>query len=189
MKWIRTFPAKIPDNRSYVVDNIPIAYMDKNYLIVLENLIDDTVIVEWDIAFGQEDIETFEKHISDSPNIVHVAPYMLYASGSSLGVPGTAKKSEWAHRKIANVPAEILGSMVDTPIEGSIKTSQFISRQDNECDFFAFGMIYLPLGVVQKYLATEPAFVNDCEFSEWHSKTIKTKVPVHWDVHAVHLHY
>ena len=58
MKWIRTFPAKIPDNRSYVVDNIPVVYMDKNYLVVLENLIDDTIIVEWDIAFGLEDVET-----------------------------------------------------------------------------------------------------------------------------------
>ena len=189
MKWIRTFPAKIPDNRSYVVDNIPVVYMDRNYLVVLENLIDDTVIVEWDIAFGQEDIETFEKHISEGPGKVHVAPYMLYASGSSLGVPGTAGKSEWAHRKLASVPASVLGSMITEPVEGSIRTSQFVSRKDTECDFFSFGMTYLPLKIVHQYLDTKPSFVNDSEFSEWYSSAIGIKVPIHWDVHPVHLHY
>ena len=66
---------------------------------------------------------------------------------------------------------------------------QFVSAKEPECDFFAFGMIYLPLEIVRRYLETKPAFVNDCEFSEWHHKTIGTKVPIHWDVRPVHLHY
>lgn len=165
MKWIRTFPAKIPDNRSYVVDNIPIVYMDKNYRVVLEGMIDDTIIVEWDIAFGLEDIEKFEKHIADSPDQVHVAPYKLYTAGTG--------KPEWAHRNFIAPP----------------DYTQFVSKKDPECDLFGLGMTYVPLGITQTYLETDPEVVDDCEFSEWHRVNIKKKVPIHWDINVVHLHY
>jgi hypothetical protein len=165
MKWIRTFPVKIPDNRNYVVDNIPVVYMDRNYLVILENLIDDTVIVEWDIAFSLEDIQRFEKHIADSPDRVHTAPYKLYNIGTG--------KPEWAHRKFLRPP----------------DFSQFVSTGEPESEFFGFGMTYLPLAIVQQYLETKPQFTDDCVFAEWHRKVIGTKVPIHWDVHPVHLHY
>ena len=46
-------------------------------------------------------LRQFEKHISDSPGKIHVAPYRLYASGSSLGPPGAV--IEWVHELLGHI--------------------------------------------------------------------------------------
>jgi hypothetical protein len=165
MRWIRTFPASIPDGRSYVTDTLDRAYMnDYNYVPVFEQFTDDTVITEWDLAFGPETMAAFTAHIAADPGRVHVAPYRLYPRSTGLPEP------VWAHRHAA----------------GGVR---WVSEGDPECDWFSFGLAYLPLVIVRAYLATRPERTGDSLFSRWHHETAGARVPVHWDVRPVHLHY
>lgn len=166
MKWIRTFPAEIPPGRSYVVDGLQRVLMDGyNYVPVFEQLDDDTVIVEWDLALSPDDMAKFTWHCMTQPNRAHVAPYRLYPRSTALPDP------VWAHRQA--IPAG----------------GGWVSDGDPVCQLFGFGLVYLPLGLVRSYLATRPDVTGDSEFSRWHHEHGHGPVPIHWDVRPVHLHY
>jgi hypothetical protein len=166
--WVRTWPAKIPEGRSYVVDGLPRIVMDSyNYVPVLEQLAENkvgTVIIEWDLAVSAESHKRFNSICRHDPFRVHVAPYQLYPRSTNLPKP------VWAHRRVGRNPP-------------------WITRRDRECDLFGFGLVYLPLAIVQKHLATDPGVTSDSRFSQWHHAARLGPVPVHWDVRPVHLHY
>lgn len=168
MRWVRTWPAKIPLGRAHVVDLLPRIEMDSyNYVPVLEQIADggeDTVIVEWDIAVSFEDRQRFTEICECSPDRVHVAPYRLYPVSTNLPEP------VWAHRNANRHPP-------------------WIAKYDLECDLFGFGLVYLPHAIVAKYLATSPETTGDAIFSQWHHRERLGPVLVSWDVRPVHLHY
>lgn len=169
MRWVRTWPARMPpeeDPRSYVTDRLPRVLMDHDYAPVLAGFTGDTVVVEWDIAFGPDDMQAFENHVARAPGRIHVAPYRLYPKSTSL--PGPV----WAHRHYHG-PTSI----------------PWIEEGDPFCDWFGFGFIYFPLTIVHRYLQTNPVNEGDSSFSRWHFDEIGETVPVHWDVRPVHLHY
>lgn len=165
MRWVRTWPAKIPVGRAYVSDLLPRIEMDSyNYVPVLEQLDGDTVIVEWDLAVSFEDRGKFTAQCVAEPDQVRVAPYRLYPVSTHLAEP------VWAHRKVARHPP-------------------WINQFDGTCDLFGFGLVYLPHSIVSKYLATAPETTGDALFSQWHHAQGLGPVPVSWDVRPVHLHY
>jgi hypothetical protein len=165
VRWVRTFPAEIPEGRAYVSDGLPRLVMSGfNYVPVLEQLDGDTVIVEWDIAVSFEDRDRFTELCSADPDRVHVAPYQLYPVSTHL--PGPV----WAHRVATRHPP-------------------WINQWDGTCDLFSFGLVYLPHAIVRRYLATMPAVTGDALFSMWHYAEEFGPVPVHWDVRPVHLHF
>jgi hypothetical protein len=165
VRWVRTWPAKIPVGRAYVSDLLPrIEMADYNYVPVLEQLDEDTVIVEWDVAVSFEDRERFTKICAADPYGAHVAPYRLYPVSTALLEP------VWAHRRLGRNPP-------------------WINERDSACDLFAFGLVYLPHQIVQHYLATKPEVTGDAIFSKWHHDVKFGPVPVHWDVRPIHLHY
>ena len=99
MRWVRTFPAEIPEGRSHVVDGLPrIEMADYNYVPVLEQLGEDTVIVEWDLAISFEDRDRFTELCAADPDRVHVGAYRIYPVSTNLAEP------VWAHRKVARLP-------------------------------------------------------------------------------------
>ena len=172
MQWIRTWPAKMPLTdgpsgypRNYVVDQLPRIEMDCDYIPVFRQLTEDTVIVEWDIAFGPEETAAFEKHVNLAPGRIHVAPYRLYPRSTMW--PGPV----WAHRHNRD------------------GRQPWIAEGDPSCDWFGFGFIYFPLPVVHRYLQAAHANEGDSGFSRWHHETTGSSVPVHWDVRPIHLHY
>lgn len=165
MRWVRTWPARIPVDRSYVVDQLPrIEMADYNYVPVLEQLDDDTVIVEWDIAVDAVDILRFSSACLAEPDRVRVAPYRLFPRSTNL--PETV----WAHRRVGQNPP-------------------WITEDVPECDLFSFGLVYLPHSIVTRYLATKPEVTGDAIFSKWHHSQGLGPVPVAWDVRPIHLHY
>lgn len=165
MRWVRTWPTKIPNDRSYVVDQLPRIEMDSyNYVPVLEQLDGDTVVVEWDVVVSQEDIGLFTLLCQLEPNRVRVAPYRLYPVSTNL------PDAVWAHRRFGRLP-------------------QWIREGEPYCDQFGFGLVYLPHSIVAKYLATSPEVTGDSIFSQWHHDAGLGPVPVSWDVRPVHLHY
>jgi hypothetical protein len=78
VKWIRTWPERIPPFRGYVVDMMERAVMDTDYFPVLAALDTDTVIIEWDLAVSLEDMLAFTAACEADPGTVRVAPYRLY---------------------------------------------------------------------------------------------------------------
>lgn len=168
MRWVRTWPAKIPVGRAYVSDLLPrIEMADYKYVPVLEQIVvagEDTVIIEWDLAVSLEDRERFTITCAADPDRVHVAAYPLYPVSTGLPEP------VWAHRKVGRNPA-------------------WITKGEPWCDLFSFGLVYLPHAIVSKYLATAPEVSSDDLFSRWHHREGLGIVPVHWNVTPVHLHY
>jgi hypothetical protein len=86
MKLVRSWPANIPEGRSYVVDDIERFVMgaDNDTQFDYRRLVDyddDVVLIEWDIAVGGEQLRTFIDRARAEPDRVRVAPYLLYRGG------------------------------------------------------------------------------------------------------------
>jgi len=170
VKWARTWPASIPPGRSYVTDQLPRIVMDGDYRPVLASLEQDTVITEWDLAVSLEDMLAFTAACEADPGTVRVAPYRLYhRKRDGQPVPVWAHQSAWHYAPL---------------------TGRHIGDGEPACDWFGLGLAYLPLAVVQKFLASGPARpVTDKTFSQWHHDAGLGPVPVEWGVRPVHLHY
>ena len=184
MRWLRSFPASPPAGRAYVQDDLPRLVNDQYDYSGLGELDDDVLLLEWDIAASREDRERFAQHASDRPGEVLVAPHTLYhvAPGISL-----------AHRVL---------------IGPNYGDERWITPWDMECDYFAFGMIYLPRDLIRGFLATPaPARgrspylppdetrypYTDCRFidqtfSVWHRHSMARRTRIDWSVFPVHLH-
>jgi hypothetical protein len=170
VRLIRSWPQQIPPHRSYVQDDLERLVMTDHDYRVLAGLDDDLVLLEWDIAVGQEELRAFIARVRADPTAVLVAPYRLYEAHS-----GRPSKPAWAHRRF---------------VRGDMFT-EFISPGDEFCHLFGFGMVYLPRDLVRRYLAdnADEQF-NDVRFSSWHYRhSDRPNVPIMWDARPVHVHY
>lgn len=174
MKLVRSWPAVIPEGRSYVVDDIPKFLMgddgerqfDYRGLVDLD---DDVVLIEWDIAVGGEQLATFMGRAAAEPDRVRVAPYLLYRRGT---------------RQPKCVPFYVHRIRYDA-------VRRWAQPGDTHCQYFGFGLIYLPAELIQKFVAqmNPRSHFGDTEFSRWHMLNVSRDVPIDWDCHAVHLHF
>ncbi len=171
MKLVRSWPAVIPEGRSYVVDDIPRFIMDGFDYRGLADLDDDVVLIEWDIAVGGEQLERFMARAAAEPDRVRVAPYLLYRGKRE----GQTQIPFYCHR----VREQGMRTWVKGP-------------DDTYCHMFGFGLIYLPAEIIRQFVAqmNPAAHFGDTEFSRWHMRHAKYRnVPIEWDCHAIHLHY
>jgi hypothetical protein len=105
-----------------VVDSIERFTMrDFNYRD-LPTLGDDVVLLEWDIAVGQQDLRRFIQRAAATPDRVLVAPYRLHNMDP--------KRAVWAHRR---------------------NMFEWVDDDEPECYMFGFGMIYLPLALISVF--------------------------------------
>jgi hypothetical protein len=84
MRLLRSWPSRIPEGRSYVVDDIERLVIDNHSYGPLSAVDDDVLLLEWDIAIGQEDLRHFADHAAKDPDRVLVAPYRIYADTYNL---------------------------------------------------------------------------------------------------------
>jgi hypothetical protein len=59
---------------------------------------------------------------------------------------------------------------------------------------FSTGMIYIPKEIIKRLDEADDLIqwhnnLNDSKFAFWHYYKVGEKVPVHWDVRPIHLHY
>lgn len=171
-EWVRTWPNRelhyLPMmGRRFVWDpSIRLIEMDKDYRPVLASLDRSTVITEWDIAFDQAGRDTLEAYIAESPWQVHSVPYRLWPASTGLTEP------VWVNR-----------------YEMSDNTYRWVNQWDSACDLFGFGFTYLPIELIREFMATNPGPASDTTFSQWHINSVGRRVPIHWDVAAIHLNY
>lgn len=175
MRLVRSWPAVVPEGRSYVQDGIERLVMDRYDYRILADVDDDILLLEWDIAVGLDDLERLIERCQSESWRVQVAPYRIY---QSLSGRSYYFHPLWAHRRYEG-----------TPTEG---TTRIIQVSDLTCHLFGFGCVYLPRNLVRKFLDWYPPtdHFDDVAFSSWHYiYGPDPEVPVHWDVAAVHLHY
>lgn len=172
MRLIRSWPAKIPEGRSYVQDGIERLVMDGYDYHCLEQIDDDVLLLEWDIAVGAHELLRFADRAKATPERVLVAPYPIYRSTLSLVDLGRSV-----------YPMRLYN-------EGNY-TMRWCTPEDPECHTFGFGMTYLPRQLIKEYLADDyPGLFNDVAFSQWHYLHAEPReVPIAWDCPAVHLNY
>ena len=192
LRWYRTMPYNPSSlGHSYIVDDPRLVtpfYNDgyNNYRPVMEFLSTDAVLLDWDMAVSREDRQRFEQHIADDPDIVHVAPYRLYPGPKHADVP--AGESRWAA-----FPAEAIRERLPAGNPEHLtpgREDPHIREGEPYAAIFGFGMVYLPLEAVRKFLAecSTPG-VTDSVFCIWHYRVQGKEAPVHWDVRPVHLNY
>lgn len=172
MRLIRSWPAKVPEGRAYVHDSIERLVMDGYDYHCLEPVDDDVLLLEWDLAIGRDELARFAERAKASPDRVLVAPYPIYRS--TLGLHNL-NRPVWPFRLY----------------NANNYSTRWVSRDDEFCHMFGFGVIYLPRQLVKRYLGdTGAAPFNDVTFSQWHYlHSGQPEVPIAWDCPAVHLNY
>lgn len=173
MRMLRSWPAQIPEGRAHVVDGIERLIMSGYDYRLLDDIDDDILLLEWDIAVGLGQLETFVSRCETEPGRVRVAPYLIYQSLSGHTYPFHPL---WAHRRYEG-----------TPETGHTRT---ITPHDTTCHLFGFGMVYLPRRYVRGFLDFWDGHFDDAAFAGWHYRNAdEPEVPIDWDVPTVHLHY
>jgi hypothetical protein len=152
-----------------------------HYGTLLDEVADDVLLLEWDIAVGKEELLAFADRARQSPDRVLVAPYRIYADRYKL-----PSGDIWAHRHWDGKPGYTI-----IP-EGAMP----ISTGDQTCNLFGLGMVYLPRELVQEFRSPKwgsdfgwSNHFGDNEFSMWHYLNVTHDVPVMWEVRPVHLNY
>ena len=179
MRWLRSFPAVVPPHRAYVMDDMErllLADYDYSPLAAID---EDVCVLEWDMAASREDRAAFAASAERRRSHILVAPYRLYTVDPTGPV--------WCHRRVG--------------LDGG---EQWIAECEPICDYFGFGLIYLPRELVRAFLVAPapergcppglgPAQYSDCRmhdqtFSVWHHRSGYGPVMVDWSVRPVHLH-
>jgi hypothetical protein len=174
MRLVRSWPVRIPEGRAHVVDEIERLVIDNHHYGPLAAIDGDILLLEWDVAVGQEDLRHFARHALQDPARVLVAPYRIYAD--TYGLPADI----WAHRRWDGT-----GAGTVTPVGAT-----GVSTGDPTCNLFALGMAYLPRSLVRRFCADGwSTHFGDKEFSMWHYQRVNREVPICWDVRPVHLNY
>lgn len=179
MRWVRSWPRVIPPGRAYVVDDMERIVLDDYDYTPLGKIDEDVIVIEWDMALSREDRDRFARIAERHPRRVIVAPYKLYH---------VADQPVWAHRLVDRHGRE-----------------SWVQGGETYCDYFGFGLIYLPRELVRAFLAapapergrspfllpsqsyTDSRF-HDQTFSVWLSRA-GDMAHIAWDVRPVHLHY
>jgi hypothetical protein len=174
MRLLRSWPARIPEGRAHVVDTIERLTIDNHHYGPLAEVDDDCLVLEWDMAVGQEDLRQFAARARRDPRRVLVAPYRIYAD--TYGLPCDI----WAHR---TWNGDGMGTVIPRgalPVRDGAPT----------CNLFGLGMVYLPRDLVRGFFAaTFAGHFGDKEFSMWHYQHVDREVPITWEVRPVHLNY
>lgn len=174
MRLLRSWPRTIPEGRAYVVDEVERLVIDNHHYGPLLDVDDDVLLLEWDIAVGQEDLYGFADTARQDPGRVLVAPYLIYADAYQLPA------DIWAHRAWDGTGLGTINPVGARPVETGAAF----------CNLFGLGMVYLPRPIIRQFFVGRySAHFGDTEFSMWHYQHVAKQVPIAWDVRPVHLNY
>jgi len=158
-----------------VVDGVERLVMTGYDYAVLGDVDDDVLLLEWDIAVGEEELRAFAARAADEPGRVLAATYRLYPGGS-LRDPNrtTPAWSAWRYK-------------VDQHNGGVVE----VEPGAPAAHVVGLGMTYLPRNLIRRYLAErQPDWgFSDIAFSGWHHRCVTPEIALDWQARPVHLHY
>lgn len=187
MRWLRSFPARMPHGRAHVVDDLERLIIHDYDYTPLAAIGEDVCIVEWDMAVSPDDLARFEWIANGNRLDICVAPYLLYHVGPEPVL---------AHRVLVEDGEGGYGE-------------RWLHEGERSCDYFGFGLIYLPWYLISEFLDSPapargwplyaPGGYHDTRFTDqtfscWiaHNRPedVMTgrRTRVMWSVRPVHLH-
>jgi hypothetical protein len=171
---IRSFPATVPADRAYVVDDAERLVNEGYSYRGLAAYGDDVVHLDWDQAVDLPDLKRFVRRCQRDPKRARVVPVKVTAEAR----PGLPNRWVWNCR-------------VYTPGGGL----RYAVETDHAADLFGFGMVYLPAHALEEFeeefrdgLDDGSVRFDDTGFSGWYTRTHGPAV-IDWDIPCVHLHY
>ena len=181
MRLIRSWPEYPPEDHPQVIDNCERIYLHRPDMVdytALSQADDNLLHLDWDVAVNRDELRMFAAKCEAEPDRVRVAPTINWVTRHK------------AHR----------GILPNMRTQWLVWRQLSVSRRNcvpgENCDYFGFGMVYLPIRLIQMYKAERPSErFNDMSFSKWHYNEYlggwgkAPTVPVEWDVHAVHINY
>jgi hypothetical protein len=126
---------------------------------------DDIIQIDWDTAVSKADLALFGQIAREDMTTVLVAPCLVYEDAPH----GKYIRTEWNATVFVGPDA------------------RQVCEDDDRCDLFGFGMIYLPRDVIRAFSATGYPF-DDTHFANWHSGQYGS-ARLTWKVRPVHLNY
>lgn len=174
MRLLRSFPEAIPEGRSYVIDGIERLIMRDYDYAILGEVDDDVLLIEWDLAVGEEELRAFAARAASEPGRVLAAAYRLYP-GCSMKAPGVGPTwAAWRYK-------------VSQQVGGLIEAQP----GDETAHVVGLGMTYLPRHLIRRYLdERQPEWgFSDIAFSGWHHRRVTPDIDLDWSARPVHLHY
>lgn len=172
MKIIRSWPETVPANRPHVVDTLPRLVMQNYDYRCLQDINDDLVLLEWDIAVDREGLGSFIAQAKADPGRVMVAPYRLYMRTQR---DENLRQPVWCHR------------VYESP--ETRERPRHVVEGDPGAHLWGMGMLYLPNEVRTAFLSSWPGHCNDGALSGWHNVNVHPTAKIAWDVRPAHLHY
>jgi hypothetical protein len=174
LRLLRSWPAEVPDGRAHVIDGMErLVIKGFRYDPWLNQINDDVLLIEWDIAVSREGLVAFADRARQYPDRPITAPYRLYQSTRS-GRP--LSRPVWSPRYADG--------------RGPVATG------DPYCELFPLGMTYLPRDAIAGFFEAMTADARlavegftDGAFSGWWWRTTGIETPLFWEVHPIHLHY
>lgn len=138
-----------------------------DYRPLFEQINDDVLIVEWDIAVGAEHFDAMGDLISSAPDQVVAAPYRIYMLPRDPGPHWVMRRYDRSGR------------------------AGWVKDGTESCHLFGFGLTYIPRDIWRAHNADRAGrgWVNDNNFSRWHHAAVRAEVPIPWHIQPVHLHY
>jgi hypothetical protein len=170
VKFVRSWPEKVPADRNYVVDNLPKFIMKDYCYRGLGDLGDDVLLIEWDMAVHPEHLESFIDQARSNPDEVLVAPYKIYMETER----DNTVDPFWCLRRYTDERE---------------MASYFVDEGEPTCHIWGLGLTYLPRHVIDGFLSQWPGHFNDTAVSGWHYRNVQKETRIAWDVRPVHLHY
>jgi hypothetical protein len=181
MRLVRSWPLNPPEGHPQIIDDCERVYIETVDYTPLGDLGENFIHLDWDVAVNRDALRAFADKCEKEPNRIRVAPTMNWVTRQYRANQNASSADQWLVWKLT--------------LEGK----RNLEPGEPFCDMFAFGMVYFPIAIFQKYLAADTSAGNshpDINFCEWRYNTYyggirknPPGVPVEWDTHAVHLNY
>lgn len=176
MKLVRSWPLEPPADHPQIIDNCERVYIPTVDYRPLVELEDDVIQLDWDVAVGRNELRAFAQKCLAEPDLVRVAPTMVYPTRMHRHHKDMEFKDTWLVFK-------------QLPIGRAS-----LEPGEPYCDYFGFGLVYLPWWTIKGFTEYQEQQGNgnpflDSLFDVWYRKVSGKRVPVEWDTHAVHINY
>jgi hypothetical protein len=165
---VRAWPDRPPPGRPHIIDGWPRVTVDDYDYRGLLSLLQNVIVLDWDVAVDLDDLRRFAGHAAAQPGRPLFGPYKLW------GEP----VMRWCALRYTE------------PEKSAKSAMRWVEEGEPSCHRFGFGFTYLPFELMAAFTEAHPGHImSDVDFASWHYDKITPEVEIDWSVRGVHVHY